>query len=60
MLCWVVEHSGTDASLEVGALQDVIVDAGLAAAPESRIVGQLLEGHRTIAELIVDLEDGST
>lgn len=57
MLLGVVEHGGADATLEVGAGQDIVVDAGLTTAPESGIVGKLLEGDRTVTQLVVDLED---
>ena len=48
MFGWVIEHCRTDASLEVGALEHVIVDTCLAATPESRILSELLERHRYV------------
>lgn len=60
MFGWIIEHSRTDASLEVGALEHVIVDTRLATTPESRILSELLKRHRSVTQLIVDLENGRT
>ena len=59
MLVRIVKHSGADAALEVGTSEHVVVDAGLATAPECRVVGELFEGDGTIAQFVIDLEDGS-
>ena len=59
MLLRIVEHGGADATLEVGTGEHVVVDTRLTATPEGRIVSELLEGDRTVAQLMVDLEHSS-
>ena len=60
MLLGVVEHGCADAVFAVGAFEDVDVDTSLAAAPERLVVGQVVEGHRLIAELRIHCHDGCT
>ena len=55
VLLRVVEHSGANAALVVGAGEHVEVDASLTAAPESGVIGELFERHGTISQLVVDL-----
>ena len=51
MFLRIVEHSGADAILATGALEHVYIDAALASAPESFVVGEVGKRHGMIAQL---------
>ena len=53
MLLGIVEHGGTNAVLAAGTLEHIYIDAALAAAPESLVVGEVGKCTRLIAQLRV-------
>ena len=55
LLFRIEEHGGADAVAAVGAVEDVAVDASLAASPEALVVGEVVEGHRKVSQLRVHL-----
>ena len=60
MFLRIVEHSGADAILATGALEHVYIDAALASAPESLVVGEVGKRHGMIAQLGVHRHNGSS
>lgn len=51
MLLGIVEHGGTNAVLAAGTLEHIYIDAALAAAPESLVVGEVGKCNRLIAQV---------
>ena len=60
ILAGIEEHGRADAIFTVGTMQHVLVNTSLTTPPESLIGGEIVEGHRVIAELSVHLHHGRT